>query len=116
MDHSGGTLSYEGIDVMRRVETGGLKRFHGTMIPSKSELKKRMAGLVEWFARTLCPYTLKVTPMGEAVEFDYILIFLCILKAFQLDNVGKQRLLSVALSIDGASLSKIYQSLQVGSK
>ena len=101
MDLAGGTLSYEGIDVMRRVETGGLKRFRGTMIPSKSELK-RMAGLVEWFARPLCPYMLKVTPMGEAVEFNYVLTFLCILKVFHLDNIGKQRSLSVASSIDGA--------------
>ena len=105
MDLAGGTLSYEGIDVIRIVEIGGLKQFHGTMIPSKSEIK-RMAGLVEWFARPLCPHTLKVTPMGEAVEFNYVLTILCILKAFHLDNVGKQRLLSVASSIDGASLSK----------
>ena len=36
MDLAGGTLSYEGIDVLRRVETSGLKRFRGSMIPSKS--------------------------------------------------------------------------------
>ena len=48
MDLAGGSLSYEGIDILRRVETSGLKRFRGSMIPSKSEIK-RMAGMVEWF-------------------------------------------------------------------
>jgi hypothetical protein len=42
MDLCGGTLSYEGIDVIRRVETGGVKWFRGsTVLPSKSEIKIR---------------------------------------------------------------------------
>jgi hypothetical protein len=115
MDLAGGTLSYEGIDVMRRVETGGLKRFHGSMIPSKSEIK-RMAGMVEWFARPLCPYTLKLTSMGEAVEFDYGKTMCCIFRAFHLDEIGKRRSLSVASSIDGASLSKNLSIIAGGIK
>ena len=109
MDLAGGTLSYEGIDEMRRVETGGLKHFkEGSMIPSKSQIE-RMAGIVEWFARPLCPYTFKVTSMGEAVEFDYGLTMRCILRAFHLEEIGKRRSLSVASSIDGASLCKWHQ-------
>ena len=46
MDLAGGTLSYKGIDVLRRVETAGLKRYHGSMIPSMSEIK-RMASMDE---------------------------------------------------------------------
>ncbi len=52
MDLAGGTLSYEGIDVLRRVETQGQTRFRGSMIPSKSEIK-RMAGMIEWTARPM---------------------------------------------------------------
>jgi hypothetical protein len=40
MDSAGGTLSYEGIDVICQVETSGLKRLHGCMIPSKSKLRE----------------------------------------------------------------------------
>ena len=58
MDLAGGALSYEGIDVIGRVETGGLKRFRGSMIQSKSDIK-RMAGMVEWFARPMCPFAIK---------------------------------------------------------
>ena len=115
MDLAGGTLSYEGIDVIRRVETRGLKRFRGSIIPSKSEIK-RMAGIVEWFASQLCPFQLKQTTKGESIEFDYAKAMLCITKAFYLDGIGKTRSLSVASSIDGASLSKNLSIIAGGVK
>jgi hypothetical protein len=82
MDLAGGTLSYEGIHVFRRVKTGGIKRFRGSMIPSKSEIKQMTGILVEWFARPFCLYTLKLTSMGEAVEIDYCKTMRFILRAF----------------------------------
>jgi hypothetical protein len=65
-----------------------------------------MAGMVEWCAREHCPFSLKQTSQGEAVEFHYAKAMLCVTKAFGLNEVGKLRSLSVATSIDGASLSK----------
>ena len=115
MDLAGGTLSYEGIDVLRRVESRGHQRFHGSMIPSKSEIK-RMAGMVEWFARPLCPFALRQTSKGESVEFDYTKTMICILQAFHLDEVGKRRSLLTASSIDGASLSKNLSIIAGGIK
>ena len=105
MDLTGGTLSYEGIDVLRRVETAGLKRYRGSMIPSKSDIK-RMASKVEWYGRARCPFAIKQTTQGESVEFDYAKAMLCIAEAFHLNEVGKVRSLSLASSIDGASLTK----------
>ena len=67
-------------------------------------------------SRPVCPYTLKLTSMGEAVEFDYGKTMMCILKAFHLDDVGRQRSLSVASSIDGASLSKNLSIIAGGIK
>ena len=115
MDLAGGTLSYESIDVLRRVKTGGLKRFHGSMIPSKSEIK-RMASMVEWYARPLCPFKLRQTSKGESVQFDYAKTMLCILRAFHLEEIGKVRSVSVASSIDGASLSKNLSIIAGGIK
>lgn len=115
MDLAGGTLSYEGMDVLRRVETCGIKRFRGSMIPSKSELK-RTAGVVEWFAMEHCPFRLQQTMVGESVQFDYTKAMLCVTKAFHLDEIGKQRGLSVASSIDGASLSKNLSIIAGGIK
>jgi hypothetical protein len=105
MELAGGTLSYKGIDVLRRVKTCGVKRFRGSMIPSKSGLKQ-MAGAVEWFAQEHCPFNSQQTSTGESVQFNYAKLMLCIAQAIHLEEIGKSRSLSVASAIDGASLSK----------
>jgi hypothetical protein len=115
MDLAGGTLSYEGIDVLRGVETCGVKGCQGTIIPSKSEIK-RMVGIVEWYANKCCPFTLKPTAKGESIEFDFAKSMLCITKTFYLDEIGKARSLSVASSINGASLSKNLSIIAGGVK
>jgi hypothetical protein len=115
MDLAGGTLSYEGMDVLRRVETCGVKRFRGSIIPSKSELK-RTAGIVEWFAMEHCPFHLQQTMAGESIQFDYTKAMMCVTKAFHLDEIGKQRGVSVASSIVGASLSKNLSIIAGGIK
>ena len=61
MDLAGWTLSDEGIDVLWQVE------FRGSMIPSKSELK-RVASMFEWFAHPYCPFVMTETTKGESVE------------------------------------------------
>lgn len=115
MDLAGGTLSYEGIDVLRCVETNGVKGCRGAIIPSKSELK-RMASKIEWFAKEFCPFHLKQTTSGESVQFEYAKLMLRIAEAFHLDEIGKMRSLSVACSIDGASLSKNLSIIAGGIK
>jgi hypothetical protein len=47
---------------------------------------------------------LEQTMAGESIQFDYTKAMMCVTKAFHLDEIGKQRGLSVASSIDGASL------------
>jgi hypothetical protein len=115
MDLAGGTRIYEGIEVLRRVETSELKQFRGSMIPSESEIK-RMSGMVEWFAASKCPFVSKVTSKGEAVEFNYGKVMQYITQAFHFDDIGKTRPLSVASSIDGASLAKNLSIITGGIK
>jgi hypothetical protein len=69
MDICGGTLSYEGIEVLRRVETKGEKSFRGGVIPCAADIK-RWAQMVEQFAAPLCPFTLEPTGLGEMIQFD----------------------------------------------
>ena len=40
MDLAGGTLSYEGIEVLRRVETKGEKSVRGCIIPCPADIKR----------------------------------------------------------------------------
>jgi hypothetical protein len=97
------------------VETCGLKGSRGSMIPSTSAVK-RLAGIIECYGRVHCPFRLQQTTKGESVEFDYAKMMLCVAKAFHLDSIGKSRSLSVASSIDGASLSKNLSIIAGGIK
>ena len=40
MDRKGATLGYEGVDIMREVETEGKKYFHGTIVPTSNDLQR----------------------------------------------------------------------------
>jgi len=117
MDLSGGTLSYEGLDVLRRVESQNVKQFRGCNIPSKSSLK-RMAAMIENFGRKKCPFQSVGTGTGrESVQFHYGKMVACVTEAFHLDKVGKSvRGLMIASSIDGASLSKNLSIIAGGIK
>jgi hypothetical protein len=76
-----------------------------------------VAAIVEWFARPYCPFSVKVTTKGESIEFNYATKAMqCIAKAFYLDEIGKVRSLSIASSIDGASLSKNLSIIAGGVK
>jgi hypothetical protein len=69
MDFAGGTLSYEGIEVLRQCETAGNTYVRGTVIPCSAELK-RVAAMVETFGNQVCPYELATTEDGEMFTFD----------------------------------------------
>ena len=75
-----------------------------------------MASMVEWYARSMCPFELKQTSTVESVVFDYAKTLPYILRAFHLEEVGKTRSLSIAFSIDGASLSKNLSIIAGGIK
>jgi hypothetical protein len=70
MDFAGGTLSYEGIEVLRQCETEGEKYVRGTVIPCSAELR-RVATMIEKFGNQLCPYKLDMTEDGEMFTFDF---------------------------------------------
>ena len=65
MDLAGGTLSYEGVEVIRKVESDGKKYFRG-IFPLTAELK-RMAAKIKWFAKGKCPFILRKMSQGEAI-------------------------------------------------
>jgi hypothetical protein len=105
MDIAGGTLSYEGIEVLRRVETKGGKHIRGSVIPSSSEIK-HVARMVEHFAEPLCPFNLQPTPVGEMIQFDIEKTLRTVLGAYGLLSIAVDKSVSVTQSIDGAQLSK----------
>jgi hypothetical protein len=71
MDMAGRTLSYKGIDALRRVEAAGLKRYRGSMILAKSEIKCMASMVCMSLCSSVLSFVLKETTKGESVKFDY---------------------------------------------
>jgi hypothetical protein len=112
MDFAGGTLSYEGIEVLRECETEGQKYKRGTVIPCSAVLR-RMAAKVEQLGDQLCPYELSTTNDGEMVAFDLPKTLPLIVEAHGLTESAKTHPIKVAQSIDGAQLTK-HTSMVIG--
>jgi hypothetical protein len=55
MDEHGGTLSYEGLKVLRKVELPGRKRCHGGIMSSDGKIR-RAATKAQRVGRVLCPF------------------------------------------------------------
>jgi hypothetical protein len=115
MDEHGGTLSYEGLKVLRKVESLGKKRYYGGLIPSDGEIR-RAARQVERVGRVLCPFKMVRTKLGELLHFDYQKKFQLIHNRLGVGEVAKVRGLDTDLTFDGARLSNKENHLCGGFK
>ena len=115
MDEHGGTLSYEGLKVLRRVESLGKKRYYGGLIPSDGEIR-RAARQVERVGRVLCPFRMVQTKLGELLHFDYQKKFQLIYNRLGVGELAKVRGLDTDLTFDGARLSNKENHLCGGFK
>lgn len=115
MDEHGGTLSYEGLKVLRKVESLGRKRYYGGLIPSDGEIR-RAATKVERVGRVLCPFKMVRTKLGELLHFDYQKKFQLIHNQLGVGEVAKVRGLDTDLTFDGARLSNKENHLCGGFK
>ena len=70
MDRAGGTLGYEGIEIIRSAETKQVKRYRGSLIPSSAEFK-RTARKVEKLAHSLAPFVVGLTAAGDKEAIDF---------------------------------------------
>ena len=105
MDLAGGTLSYEGLELLRCIEMSGKKHVCNCVIPSSAQLKQT-AKKVEKFASELCPFNVVPCELGEMIQFAFIKTVGMILKAFGLHDIAKVDSVTLAESIDGADLLK----------
>lgn len=80
MDLHGGTLNYEGISILNKIEAAP---YTGN--------NTRVAKKLETAANELCPFHSYMTPFGEAIEFDYSKATRLVIDAFGLLQVGRER-------------------------
>ena len=117
MDLRGGVLNYEGIELLRSVETDGVPR-EKTLLPS-SGCMKAYAALVESFGRNICPFIMKTSSKNgtEGFAFRAADVLLCLLKAGHLLNSeAVVRSIRIAASLDGAQFTKNLSHTLVGIK
>jgi hypothetical protein len=108
MDRAGGTLGYEGIEIIRSVETKKVKWYKGSLIPSIAEFK-RTAKKVEQLAHSLAPFVLGLTTAGdkECINFlPYWKIMGTVFRAFGLLGIGRLKSILCLFSLDGAKITK----------
>ena len=119
MDMAGGTLSMEGLEVLRMCETDGKKYVRNTIICSSADIK-RCCAKVDLLTKAVVPYEHghleKENGGGEYVQWDPPHLLAAMISAYQLTDVAKERPVEVHIAIDGAMLSKNWNHLTAGAK
>jgi len=109
MDLHGGTLNYEGITILNKIEaayyTGDKQQYRDRLLCTWACLKW-VAKHLESAESTLCSFHSYMTPFGEAIEFDYAKATHFIIDAFGLSDTGRERAVNVTAFIDAAHLTK----------
>lgn len=115
MDLAGGTLGYEGVEVLRSVETLGQKYYRRSIVPCKADLQ-RAATAVEEFGNVIAPFKPISTKYGEGVEFDNEKAIRVVVKAYGLTEEAARQLISIAQSTNAFHISKRITCLMGGIK
>jgi len=119
MDMAGGTLSMEGLEVLRMCETDGQKYVRNTILCCSADLK-RCCAKVDALAKSVVPYEhgcLDDENGGsEYIEWESRHLLSGMIQAYQLTEVAKARPVEVHIAIDGAMLSKNWNHLTAGVK
>jgi hypothetical protein len=106
MDARGGVLSYEGLEIVRFVETKGVRYYRGSLIPCSADMK-RAAAVVEYWAKDRLPYEVKQLDCGgELVAFTPDNVLEVAVHALGLAKDAPTRSLHISRCADGASLTK----------
>jgi len=119
MDLAGGTLSMEGLKVLRRCETDGKKYVRNMIICSSADLKCCCVK-VDTLAKHIVPYEHghldEANGGGEFIQWEPRHMMAAMINAYQLTEVAKQRPVEIHVAIDGAMISKNWNHLTAGAK
>jgi hypothetical protein len=116
MDIAGGTLGFQGLEVLRTVETKNKRYYRGSLLPCRSDII-RCQRIVEEFGETHVPYRHYIMPDGgEGVEFDNAAICKKIIEAYGLTEIAKIRSIRMAVATDGFQMTKRTTVMMGGMK
>jgi len=116
MDASGGKMNYEGLELLRCVETQHQRYFRKSLLPCTADCK-RVAAIVEYAANTMFPLVQSTTASGaECITLDPKMVLLYLLDVFGILEMASERSVDVGLAIDAANLSKYLHHTTTGIK
>jgi hypothetical protein len=115
MDLTGGVLNLSGYALLRNLETGAKKYFHGSLLPSVADIQRVFAS-VERLGDVRAPFKMLSLPSGEAIKFDYEKVLREVIKAYGLETVAQTRGIRIAQSVDGSNLTKYINHTMGGIK
>jgi hypothetical protein len=115
MDLAGGTLNYNGLTVLRRVESKGKRFYRGGIIPSTACLQ-RAAKVLEKEADKICPFKEINTKWGKGIQFCEARMLKLVCDSFGVTEKAKQEKVSVSESIDASQLTKNLLVITAGFK
>jgi hypothetical protein len=105
MDLHGGTLNYEGIEILRLLEHKGQKYFRTSILPSTSRIQ-RFQQKMNKVGETVVPFESIMTTDGEGIEFDLKKATEVVFHGYGLTETGKTTNLECGVSCDGTNISK----------
>jgi len=115
MDMHGGVLNYEGIEILRMLESLGQKYFRTSILPSTSRLQ-RFQRKMNKIGESIVPFKSVITEDGEGIEFDPQKAVELVFDGYGLTETGKTTNLSVGVSVDGTNMSKKINTMVGGFK
>jgi hypothetical protein len=110
---TGGTLNYEGINVLRNVESKGKRYYRGSVLPSPACLK-RVAKVVEREADVICPIQEIQTQWGKGLKFCEARTVKLVFDSFRLTEKAKRDSVSISESIDASKISRNLSCITAG--
>ena len=115
MDLSGGVLNQSSINVLRKVEGMGKYGRDGYMCSTNTI--KKIQKLVHDEMKKICPYVVIDADGIDGIKFNYDKLLDFILKIFKLDQIATEKgLVKMAITLDGADLSRNIQHVTCGIK
>ena len=115
IDLSGSTLNYKGYELLRSIEWLKKERHSKSILPSVKQLKS-VATEVNTVAQDVIPFRTYIGENTDAIVFDYEKLLWNILCVHGLRDEISKRNVEVAISIDGANLSKRLSHMTAGIK
>jgi hypothetical protein len=116
LDTNGGQLSYQGIDLLRQLETNGESYVCNTILPHSSTIIQ-VSKEVDKYAHSFIPFeTGKLDDGYETIKFPPESVARLMIKGYKLESIAKQRHVCIDMSTDSQQITMRNSITSIGIK